>query len=246
MRKIAVINSKGGTGKTTTVVNLGAGLASRGKKVLIVDLDSQGHIGVWFDINPSLSLYHILSQGEDPKRCVVTVRKNLDVIPSDRTLVKTKQDLVSMPARERALKRALKGMVDNYDYLLLDCAPSMDIITHNALVLAEEIFIPVSMDYLALVGVRQILEDVELFNEVLEQETKISLVIPTFYDLRNRKSKETLPILKRHFGERMTDPIRINVVLARAPANKKTIFEYDNHSRGAKDYRKLVDLIISQ
>jgi chromosome partitioning protein len=246
MRKLAVINFKGGTGKTTTAVNLGAGLALLGKKVLLIDMDSQGHLAAWFGLRPQRTLYHILSQRTDPQDCVLKVRDNLDLIPSDETLVKTRQDLVSRPIRERVLERTLKGMVGGYDYVFLDCAPSCDILTHNALVLADEVLLPVSCDYLSLVGLVQLQEQIEIIDEALEKKTVISCVIPTFYDKRNKKSDDVLEILKRHFGELVTEPIRINAALSHASANHETILEYDYRSRGAEDYQKLVQLVIKQ
>lgn len=239
MRKIAILNQKGGTGKTTTTVNLGAGLVIKGRRVLLIDMDPQGNIGTWFNTSNSKNLYHLLIEETPPQSCIVEIRKNLCLLPSNKTAAQAELDLSSQPAREKVLKRKLKTL-NLYDYILLDCAPSLNLLNQNAIIFADEVFIPVSMEYLSLVGIKQILENLEMTRELMNHEIRLSLIIPTFYDVRNRKSHEVLESLKKHFKQKVADPIRSNVKLSEAVSYHQTIFEFSPNSYGAQDYQKLV------
>lgn len=242
MRRIAIINQKGGTGKTTTAVNLSAGLALKGEKVLLIDMDPQGNLGVWFNLTPTQSLYHLLIEGVPATSCIVSLKDRLDLLPSTQTAAQAEMLLSAQPARERVLKRRLADL-QGYDYVLLDCAPSLNLLNQNAATFCEEAFVPVSMEYLSLVGVRQILENLSMVREVLDHPISLTLVIPTFYDTRNRKSHEILDSLKRHFQERVADPIRSNVRLSEAASYHQDIFSFDPKSYGAKDYMRLVERV---
>lgn len=244
MRRIAIINQKGGTGKTATAVNLSAGLALKGQKVLLVDLDPQGNLGVWFGLTPTQSLYHLLVEGVPATSCIVSLKENLDLLPSTQTAAQAEMLMSSQPAREGVLKRRLSGL-QGYDYVLLDCAPSLNLLNQNAATFCEEAFVPVSMEYLSLVGVRQILENLSRVREVQGHAIDLTLVIPTFYDVRNRKSHEILDSLKKHFQERVADPIRSNVRLSEAASYHQDIFAFDPKSYGAQDYSRLVERVIS-
>ena len=244
MRRIAIINQKGGTGKTTTAVNLSAGLAMKGQRVLLIDLDPQGSLGVWFDVTHAPNLYHLLVEEALAASCTVGLRENLDLLPATRTAAQAELILSGRPARERILKRRLADL-EGYDYVLLDCAPSLNLLNQNALTFSEEAFVPVSMEYLSLVGVRQILENLSLVREVLEHPIRLTLVIPTFYDARNRKSREVLESLKNRFKEEVADPIRSNVRLSEAAGYHQDIFAFDPKSHGAQDYSRLVERVIS-
>lgn len=246
MRKIAIINQKGGTAKTTTAVNLAAALAHRDRRVLLIDMDPQGSVATWFDIVPPKSLYHLLlEESTGPQNCVVAVRENLDVLPSTKIAVQAELILTGLPGRERVLGRKL-AQLSGYDFVLLDCPPSLNLLNQNAITYAAEAFIPVSMDYLALVGVKQILENLKMVREFLDHAINVSLVIPTFYDARNRKSREILEKLELHFHSKVTDPIRANVRLAEAASHHQTIFEYDPSSHGARDYQNLAERVLSE
>lgn len=226
-------------GKTTTAVNLGAGLARRGYKVLLVDLDAQGNCAIYLGASYTFTLYHVLVEHAPPEDCIVPSRDNLDLLAADKQLASAKEILTGRRFREETLTRTMQGPVEDYDFIFLDCAPSLDILNVNALIYAPEVLIPVSVDYLATVGARAHLESVEEIREA-GYDTQVSMILPTFFDARTRKSQEVVDILTKHFGRAVADPIRINVRLAEAPGYHQTIWEYDPKSRGAEDYEKLV------
>ncbi|MBI1744931.1 ParA family protein [Candidatus Acetothermia bacterium] len=244
MRKIAIINQKGGTGKSTSALNVAAGLARKGKKILLIDLDPQGNIATWFDVTPKQTLYHLLiEESTTPSDCVINVRPNLDILPSTKTAAQAEIILTGLPGREKILSRKLQSL-KGYDFVLLDCAPSLNLLNQNAVTYATEALIPVSMDYLALVGVKQILENLKMIREILDHKIEVLLVIPTFYDRRNRKSREILDTLESHFNGKVAAPIRTNVRLAEAASHHQTIYEYDPDSHGARDYEDLTEQLL--
>ncbi|MBA7518651.1 Chromosome partitioning protein ParA [subsurface metagenome] len=237
MRKIAIVNFKGGTGKTTTAVNLSYSLSLKKYKVLIIDCDTQGTISNWFGlINPKNTLYELLTGQSKLKDCIHTVRNNLDIIPSNKYLARIELKLVKEKDIEKTFSKKFKS-IKGYNFVFLDCPPSLNIINTNALEYSNEIFLPVSMDYLALRGIKQVIE-------LIPQNTKISKIIPTFYDQRTRKSKEILEDLKNFFKDKVTKPIRVNVRLSECSSFHKTIFEYDPKCRGAIDYEILAREIL--
>lgn len=245
MKKIAIINQKGGTGKTTTAVHLGVGLAEKGKKVLLVDMDPQGNLTTWLEVESEHNLHDLLVQDEPLKNCIANVQENLDVLPSDSKSVDAEEYLSTQTAREHVLKNKL-SKAEGYDFVMLDCPPSRGLLNQNALVYAEEAYLPVSTKYLSIVGLSQLMENITIIREKLGEDIKVSLVIPTMYDQRENLSDDSLDMLGKHFdkGKDLADPIRKNVRLAEAPARNKTVYEHAPESHGAKDYRRLVKRVM--
>lgn len=242
-RCIAVFNHKGGTGKTTTAINLAAGLAETGLKVLLVDADGQGNVGASLGIRGERSLYHVLVAGEPVERAAVPVRRNLDVLTSNEMLAAAELYLVQRPNRDRVLRERLRGNLGRYDMVVVDCAPALSLMNQNAMVLADGVVVPVSCDYLSLVGVRQVIRTLTNVRDLLKHPVELLGVVPTFYDVRNRISREALATLREHFGDRCLPPVRVNTRLREAPSVKQTIFEHAPDSHGAADYMGLVNWI---
>ena len=239
MRRIGIITSKGGTGKTTTAINLGHGLALCGKKVLIVDCDAQRNVAVAFDIRGRRSLCDLLQHGEVE---VVNVRKNLFVIDSGgRDLAETEMVLAGKRNREARLERALSN-IKGCDIVICDCSPTINLININALTYVDQVIIPVSMDFLAQEGARQTLEIIDEINSYSGRRTEVLGILPTFFDGRTKLSQEVLDTLREHFNGLVFDTvIRVNTSLREAPSFKKTIFEHSPLSRGAYDYYQLTE-----
>lgn len=248
-RRVAILNQKGGTGKTTSAVNLAAGVAERGQNVLLVDTDAQGNVGVSLGVAGEKSLYHVLVEGADPVEVAVPVRQHLDVITSDCTLAAAEIWLAqqAIETRSRVMTHRLNQMQVSrtYDYVFIDCGPSLNLLNQNALSYVDEVVIPVTCDYLALVGVKQVLRTIKDIERHLNHSVRISAVLPTFYDGRTRLAREVLDTLQGHFKSRCLEPIRLNTRLAEAPSHRKTIFEYAPHSHGAQDYSRVVEWLVS-
>ncbi len=243
-RKLAIFNHKGGTGKTTTSVSIAAGLAARGLRVLLVDTDSQGNVGVSFGIKAEKSLYHVLVMGMKPQDAAVNVRPNLDVISANETLAAAELYLAGRQNRDRVLRDRLAGAAERYDIMVLDCSPSLSLMNQNALVATDGIVVPVACDFLSLVGVRQVVKTVKNVNSLLHHPVKIHGVLPTFYEKRARICRDAVDTMKEHFGDRVLPPIRAVTKIKEAPAQGRTIFEYAPDSYAAQDYMRVVDLLI--
>jgi len=246
-RRIAILNQKGGTGKTTTAVNLAAGLAEREHDVLLIDTDAQGNVGVSLGVAGEKSLYHVLVDGADPSDSSVPVRQHLDVITSDATLAAAEIWLARQPveSRSKVLTKRLNLMQVSrrYDYVIIDCGPSLNLLNQNALSYADEVIVPVTCDYLALVGVKQVLRTIKDVERHLGHAVRVSAVLPTFYDGRTRLARDVLQTLQGHFKHKCLEPVRLNTRLAEAPSHKKTIFEYAPESHGAADYNRITDWV---
>lgn len=243
--RIAVFNHKGGTGKTTTAVSIAAGLAESGKKVLLLDADGQGNVGVSLGIRGTESLYHILVSGTSPQDAAVPVRHNLDVVTSNELLAAAELFLASKPQRDRKMRERLGTKDHDYDVVVIDCAPALSLMNQNALVYADGVLIPVGCDYLSIVGVQQVLRTLRNVRELLRHPVQLWGVLPTFYDTRNRISREAVATLEGHFGDRCLPPVRVNTRLREAPSAKQTIFEYAPESNGAEDYRQVVSTLLA-
>lgn len=244
-RKMAIFNHKGGTGKTTSSVSIAAGLALRGYKVLLVDTDSQGNVGVSLGVKSEKTLYHSLVMGLRVQDVAVKVRENLDVLPSNETLAAAELYLAGRQNRDRILKDRLAAASQHYDVIILDCSPSLSLLNQNALVFAEGIIVPVACDFLSLVGVRQVIKTVKNVNALLHHPVQIHGVLPTFYDGRARICRDAWGTMKEHFGERCFQPIRQATRIKEAPAQGKTIFEHAPKSDAALDYQRVVERLIT-
>jgi len=244
-RYLAVFNHKGGTGKTTTSVSVAAGLAAKGKRVLLVDTDAQGNVSVSLGATAERSLYHVLVMGLRVADATKTVRPNLDLLPSNETLAAAELYLAGRQNRDRVLQERLASAAAGYDYVVLDCSPSLSLMNQNALVFADSVLVPVACDYLSLVGVRQVIKTVKNVNALLHHPVQIWGVLPTFYDARAKICREAVTTLKSHFGERCLPPIRAAMKVKEAPAQGQTIFEYAAGTHAADDYQVVVDTILA-
>ncbi|MBC7171444.1 MAG: AAA family ATPase, partial [Polyangiaceae bacterium] len=198
-KRIAVFNHKGGTGKTTTAVNLAAGLAEAGKRVLLIDADGQGNVGASLGIRGEKTLYHVLVHGMHADEVAVPVRQNLDVLTSNELLAAAELYLAERPNRDRIMRERLGDRVSGYDVIVLDCAPALSLMNQNALVYADGVLIPVACDYLSLVGVRQVLRTLRNVHQALQHDVQLLGVLPTFFDVRNRISRDSMQALEKHF-----------------------------------------------
>ena len=242
MRKIAIVGFKGGIGKTTTCVNLGAALALRGHRVLLIDTDTQANLAVSLGITEyKKSLADVLIRKVSATECIINARKNLDLLPSSLNLFKAQQRMVLEMAREEIFEELFTDL-DNYDYQLLDCAPSVSLLTINSIVYVDEVIIPVSMEMLAMAGAQQFIGYLKEISGVLGHSAEIRLIIPTMYDARRKVSKQVVKMLK-NLGPRVANPIRIDTQLSEAPGYGKTIFEHSPRSRGAVDYARLTETV---
>lgn len=242
-RRVAVFNHKGGTGKTTTSVSLAAGLADRGYRVLLLDTDSQGNVAVSLGAKTERSLYHVLVMGLRVADAITTLRPGLDLLPSNETLAAAELYLAGRQNRDRVLSQRMMNAIDGYDFVIVDCSPSLSLMNQNALCFADSVLVPVACDYLSLVGVRQVIKTVKNVNTLLRHKLQIWGVLPTFYDARAKICGEALETLRGHFGARCLAPIRANTKLKEAPAQARSIFEHAPGTHGAQDYAALVDAV---
>ncbi len=244
-RRLAIFNHKGGTGKTTTSVQLAAAFAAKGLRVLLVDTDSQGNVAVSLGVKAERSLYHVLVMGLSPKEATINVRPNLDLIVSNETLAAAELYLAGRQNRDRVLRERLARVDGDYDMIVLDCSPSLSLMNQNALVASDGIVVPVACDYLSLVGVRQVIKTVKNVNSLLRHPVQITGVLPTFYDARARICRDALETLRDHFGTRCFEPIRMATKIKEAPAQGKTVFEHAPDSTAAEDYAKVAARLLA-
>jgi len=242
MVKIAIITSKGGTGKTTTAVNLGHGLALSGKRVMLIDCDPHGDLGLVFSVDAEKNLSDLLRTG---KTTVNQVRDNLFLITSGgRELNATELAIAGRDGREFIMRNALSDL-RNVDYLICDCAPSRSLININALALVDKVIIPVSMDYLALNGARHTIELMREIKRYTRANLELMGILSTQYDVRTNLSQEIYKILLGHFPNKVFETvIRVNTRLREAPSYGQTVFEYAINSTGAEDYFSLTNEVL--
>ena len=247
MRKLAVVNMKGGVGKTTTAIHIAAGLASRGCRVLLVDADPQGNVGHTLNLRPSHTFEQFMT-GEASRDAVVIggVRQGLDVIASTPAGFALERRLAGETQRETILARQLRDATV-YDAIVIDCSPAMNLLTYNALLFAEELVIPVSMDLMAVIGARQTLSGVVQVRELWpERPLNVLAVLPTFVHSGTHGSRAALEVLERDpaMGVHLfRSGIRQCIDLNYAMASHQTIWEYAPRSRAAEDYTELIDFI---
>jgi chromosome partitioning protein len=243
-RVVAVVNQKGGVGKSTTAVNLGAALAEMGRKVLVMDLDPQGNASTGLGIDPArrtVGTYQILSQGAAAGEAVMeTAVPGVWAIPSTIDLAGAEIELVGQISRETRLARAIEPVVASYDFVLLDCPPSLGLITVNALTAADELIVPIQCEYYALEGLGQLLRNVRLIQQNLNPRLRLTGIVLTMYDRRTKLSEQVVAEVRRYFGPRVYDTIIPRTVrLSEAPGYGRPITAYDSSSKGAKAYRRL-------
>lgn len=239
---ISVANQKGGVGKTTTTINLSTMLAKKGKKVLLIDADPQGNAtsGVGAEKEVEYSTYDILvSDVEMVQALEKTIIKNLLVCPSNINLAGAEVELVSMMSREQRLKEKLEEVKDKFDYILIDCPPSLGLITLNAFTASDSVLIPVQCEYYALEGLGQLLNTINLVKKHLNKHLEIEGALLTMYDARTNLSNQVVKEVKKYFGDKVYKTvIPRNVRLSEAPSYGMPITEYDPRSKGAKTYEK--------
>ena len=248
---ISLANQKGGVGKTTTAINLSAALAKEGKKVLLVDADPQANAssGLGIDIrNLEATIYECLVNGIDPKLAIhPTSVDNLDLIPSHIDLVGAEIEMLGLEDRELLMKRILSHLRDQYDFILIDCSPSLGLITVNALTASDSVIIPVQAEFFALEGIAKLLNTIKIIKSKLNPQLKIEGFLVTMFDNRLRLSTQVYDEVKKHFGSLVFNTvITRNVRLSEAPSHGLSVLDYDPSSKGAKNYAALAKEVIKR
>jgi chromosome partitioning protein len=261
LRKIAVLNQKGGVGKTTTVVNTAAALAAMGLKVVVLDLDPQAHLTIHLGAEPETiesGSYKVLTKEAEFEEELLLVRPNLWLLPANINLVGAESELVSVVGRETILREAFQAVEDKFDYCLIDCPPSLGLLTLNALAATGEALIPLQPHFLALQGFGKLLQTVELVNKRINPDLKVKGILLCMFDSRaslpNEVRADIEQFLKSAQGtdcawsqaQILPVYIRRNIKLAEAPSYGKTIFEYEPNCHGAEDYKKVAEFLRTQ
>lgn len=246
---IAIINQKGGVGKTTTAINLSTCLAARGKKVLIIDSDPQGNTSSGLGINPKeaeLTTYDCLVNQTSMEEVIIkTEYKNLSLSPGNINLAGAELELVDAQMREHRLKESLQGVKDQFDFIFIDCPPSLGLITLNAFAAADSVLIPIQCEYYALEGLAQLTRTIKMVKQGLNPELKIEGILLTMYDSRTNLSVQVAQEVQKYFGATVYQTmIPRNVRLSEAPSYGMPIIAFDKNSKGAQCYKKLASEVI--
>ena len=248
---IALANQKGGVGKTTTAINLAASLASLGKKILLVDADPQANAssGLGVDVRDvKKSIYECLVEEIQPQEAIMqTDLENLSIIPSHIDLVGAEIEMLEIEHREKIMRRMLQPLKDQYDYILIDCLPSLGLITVNALTASDVVIIPVQCEYFALEGISKLLNTIKIIKTKLNPELAIEGFLLTMYDNRLRLANQVYNEVQKHFGDLVfKSVIQRNVKLSEAPSHGKPVLLYDKESKGTQNYLDLAKELIAR
>ncbi|MCY2953964.1 MAG: ParA family protein [Planctomycetota bacterium] len=259
MRTIAFMNQKGGVGKTTTAVNLGAALAELGQKVCLIDLDPQAHLTINFGVEPSsdnINLYSVLVEGHSFLEAVHKIDENTAIVPSSIDLAAAEIEMVGILGRELVLKKRIEAATHDFDFILMDCPPSLGLLTINALAVATEVIIPMQPHFFSLQGVGKLLETVSLVSRRMNPTLKVTGIVLTMFDSQTKLSNEVVFDLSSFLEQARGKPvpwadarmfetrIRRNIKLAESPSFGQTILKYEPASKGAADYRALAKEVL--